>query len=361
MKALVPRFSRYAEAEDWDDLVDAFTESLKHDQLILLVRNFIPGRHGRWPRHVRPVTHNKLGRVPKLLLSMTPDTRRNVVTRPRPQQRRVEATTGVDGNQITREEQAPIDAPQEKFPDGREAEADTFGRHHGQEPEEIRFNAAIVIQEAYRAYRGRQVEQKQAAAQMIQAAYRRHLKRMHIPRKGIEGSAQARFWKLLRGKSTEMGLSKDSQYYLLFRIPLGYILACLDSIGAFFESEKRKVNKQMQGKSDRDYAELTDAINKYRCDSISCTICQRSNGFSSKLLKETIVLQKRLSPSSKFHEKGSVSDLQQAVLEVKAIVESLDDIPESREMRKRIKERWDRGVRWIFEKQGSKAKGKEEE
>ena len=95
--------------------------------------------------------------------------------------------------------------------------------------------------------------------------------------------------------------------------------------------------------------------------SVSCIICQGSNEFSSKLFKQTVALQKKLSPFSVFHKKGSVSDLQQAVLEVKAIVESLDDIPESRETRKRIKERWNRGVRWIFEKQGSKAKGKEEE
>ena len=264
IKEFVLIFSRYAEAKDWDDLVDAFTESSKHDKMILLV---IPGRHGRWPRHVRPVTHNKLSRVPKLLLSMAPDTGRNVVTRPRPQQPRVEATTEADGNHITQGEKAPIDAPQEKIPDGRETEVDTSGGHHGQEPEEIRINAAIVIQEAYRAYRwrlDRQVEQKQAiAAQKIQAAYRRHLKRKHVPRKGIEG-AQARFWNLLRGKSTEMGWSKDSQYYLLFRIPLGYILACLDTIGAFFESEKKEVNKQIQGESDKDYGELMDALDKYR-------------------------------------------------------------------------------------------------
>jgi len=66
-----------------------------------------------------------------------------------------------------------------------------------------------------------------------------------------------------------------------------------------------------------------------------------------------------LAPSSKFHEKGSVSDLQQVVLEVKAVVESLDDIPRSIETRNQIKERWDQGLRWILEKQrGVQRKGR---
>ena len=70
------------------------------------------------------------------------------------------------------------------------------------------------------------------------------------------------------------------------------------------------------------------------------------------------MLQKKLSPSSKFHEGRSVSDLQRAVLEMKAIVESLDDIPESIGTRNQIEKRWERGYKWIFEKQGGKARGK---
>lgn len=46
------------------------------------------------------------------------------------------------------------------------------------------------------------------------------------------------------------------------------------------------------------------------------------------------------------------------VIEVKAIVESLDVIPESVGTRNQIEKRWERGYRWIFEKQGGKAKGK---
>ena len=81
----------------------------------------------------------------------------------------------------------------------------------------------------------------------------------------------------------------------------------------------------------------------------------------SKLLKKTIALQKKLSPSSKFHERRSESDLQRAVLEVKDVVESLDNIPGSAGTRNKIEKCWNRGWKWIFEKQGRRAKGKKVE
>jgi len=56
-----------------------------------------------------------------------------------------------------------------------------------------------------------------------------------------------------------------------------------------------------------------------------------------------------------------VSDLQNAIQEVKVVVEGLHDIPESIGTRNQIKKRWDRGWKWIFEKQGSRAKGKKAE
>ena len=85
---------------------------------------------------------------------------------------------------------------------------------------------------------------------------------------------------------------------------------------------------------------------------------QWSNESSSKLIKKTVALQKKLFPSSKYHEGRSVSDLQHAVLEVKGVVDSLDDIPGSVETRNQIQKYWDRGWKWISEEQGSKAKGK---
>ena len=49
------------------------------------------------------------------------------------------------------------------------------------------------------------------------------------------------------------------------------------------------------------------------------------------------------------------------MLEVKAIVEGLENIPGSIGTRNQIKKRWVRGWEWIFEKEGSRAKGKKAE
>lgn len=75
-----------------------------------------------------------------------------------------------------------------------------------------------------------------------------------------------------------------------------------------------------------------------------------SNNSSSELLKKTIALQKELSPSSGFHEGQSITALQRAVLDVKTVVESLDDIPGSVGVRNQIEKCWNRGWKWIFEK-----------
>jgi hypothetical protein len=135
----------------------------------------------------------------------------------------------------------------------------------------------------------------------------------------------------------------------------------LDTVKAFVESEKKEAKKRMMTEDDRDLEELMEALHQHRCDKVDCTLYQRSNKSSSKLLKKTIALLKKLSPSSKFHEGRSVNDLQDAVLEVKTVVESLDDITGSIGTRNKIKMRWNRGSKWIFERHGSRAKGKKAE
>ena len=184
-----------------------------------------------------------------------------------------------------------------------------------------------------------------SAARKIQAVYRRHWKRSE----GID-AIQAHYWRLLRKRSTEMEWSEDLRYYLLFRVPLGYILVCLDVIKTFVESEKKEAKKRIMTEDDEHLVELMEALDRYRCDSVDCALDQRSNKYSSKLLKKMIALQKKLSPFSKFHDSQSVTGLQHAVLEVKAIVESLDTIAGSTGTKDQIKKRWDRGWKWIFEK-----------
>ena len=70
---------------------------------------------------------------------------------------------------------------------------------------------------------------------------------------------------------------------------------------------------------------------------------------------------KKLSPDSKLHEKRSLEDLQQAVQEAAVVVESLDDVPGPSATKNRIRKRWDRGYKWIFEKEVVRVKGKRAE
>ena len=111
---------------------------------------------------------------------------------------------------------------------------------------------------------------------------------------------------------------------------------------------------------DKDAAELTETLNNLRYDSAGRTLCRGSNEFSSKLLEKTIALQEKLAPSSTFHEKQSVSDLQQAAVEVKGVVESLDDIQGYIVTKKQMKKSWDQGWKWIIEKPEKRAKGDQE-
>lgn len=254
-----------------------------------------------------------------------------------------------------------INMPEERIAEENEVEEGTGSDgDHEQETDERMIKAAKTIQDAYRRHLGRKRAVRDGAAKKIQAAYLRHLRRKSTVRKGIDAT-QARYWHLLRRKSMEVEWTKESRYHLLFRVPLAYILVCLDVIGEFVESKKKESKKRMTTEGEKDLEERMEVLREQRCDSVDCTSCIRSNRASSKLLKQTIALQKKLSPSSEFHKERSVSNLQRAVLDVKAVVESLDHIPESIGTKNQIEKRWDRGYKWIFEKQGTRAKGKKAE
>ena len=336
----------------------AFAESLKHsslDEMILLLHTSLPNPGGWRAKYVCPVSYDRLDEVRKLLLPTTPGALRTGAIPARPQRSYIEAATGVqpDGDHDRERQKKYIDVPQENIAEGKEAEVVMSGEDHEEEIDETRMNAAKTIQDAYRRY----LERKRAnAAKKIQAAYRRRLNRKSIVRKGIDAT-QAHYWHLLRKRSMEMEWSKNSRYYLLFRVSLAYVLVCLDTIKAFVESEK-EAKKRTKAEDHIKLEELMETLTQHRYDNVDYTSYQGSNKSSSKLLKKTIELQKKLSPSSKFHDGRSVSDLQRAVLEVKAVVESLDNIPGSIGTRTQIRKRWDRGWKWIFEKEGSGAKGK---
>jgi len=340
---LALKSNSYANAGSWADLVHVFTEPLKDsplDELILLLHTGSPSSDKRRAKYIRPVFYHRLDEVHDLLFSTIPSASRTDAAPTDKRRSRDDVETGNRGGQG---QQKHVGLPQ-----GRIA----GGVAHEEKFSQTCINAAKIVQGAYR----RRLERKRVgAARKIQVAYRHHLKKAII-REGV-GASQAHYWHLLRKRSTKMEWPKDSRYYLLFRVPLAYILVCLDTVKAFVESEKKEAKKRMMTEDHGGLEELMEALNQYRCDGADYASNRGSNKSFSKLLKQMIALQKKLHPSSKFHERQSVNDLQDAVLEVEVIVEGLDGIPGSTGTRNQIKGRWDRGRKWILEKQGS---GREE-
>ena len=268
------RPNSYADAEGWDDLVQAFAESLKHsslDEMILLLHTATPGPYEQPLEHVRPVSYNLLDDVPQLLLSIPPGALRTGPTRSHQQRPHVEEATGAPpgDNSDGQGEQKRISIPQEGAADGKEAEAIISDRDYEEEIYETRVNAAKTMQDAYRCH----LEQKRAgAAKKIQAVYLCHLKRRSVGRTGIN-TTLAHYWDLLRKRSMEMEWSKDSRYYLLFRVPLGYILVCLDAIKVFAEF-KKETKKRMMTEDHKGLEESMEAISQHRCVDIDCILYQ---------------------------------------------------------------------------------------
>ena len=265
METLLLRFNSYANAQKWNDLVHVFTDSLRNsplDEIVLLLHTTITGSHGWRPKYVRPVLYDRLDEVPRLLFSVAPSALRPVATPIYQQLPRVEAPTGVqsDSDHDGPGEDKCVGTPQEMAADGTEAEAIRPDEDYERETDETRANAAKTIQDAYR----RHLEQRRAgAARRIQATYRRYLKQTGVVRKGIDAT-QVHYWRLLRKRSMEMEWSKDSRYYLLFRVPLAYILVCLDTIKAFVESEKKEAKKRMMTEDHKGLEDLMEVLNQCR-------------------------------------------------------------------------------------------------
>lgn len=65
----------------------------------------------------------------------------------------------------------------------------------------------------------------------------------------------------------------DSRYYLLFRVPLAYILVCLDMIRTFVESEKKKEAEKWMATEDRgDLEGLMESLQQHKYESSDCTV-----------------------------------------------------------------------------------------
>ena len=104
------------------------------------------------------------------------------------------------------------------------------------------------------------------AAEKIQTSYRRHLKRKNVQAVVLKGADanQTDLWHILRQRSKEMGWSRDSQYYILFRVPLGSILACLGTIAGFLGPERGRAKEKMEIAEGKELEAATDASNKLK-------------------------------------------------------------------------------------------------
>lgn len=236
------------------------------------MRATIPGPHEWRPKYVRLVSYHRLGEVPGLLLSGASSTLRNDATSTRQQQPHVEAAMGTqpDGDRYGQGQQKHIDGTaQERIHDEKETEVVTASGDHEEEIDETLVNAAKVIQDAYRHHWERK---RTPAVRKIQAAYRRYLKRKRVVHKGIDPT-QAHYWNLLRKRSMKIEWSKGSRYYLLFRVPLAYILVCLDVIKAFTESGKKEAKKHLMTADHRGIEEQMEAINQHGYyNSVNCIL-----------------------------------------------------------------------------------------
>ena len=221
MKLPVLRLNSYADAKSWGDLANAFAESLKDspsDELILLLHADFPAPIRHLSKYIRVVTHSLLEEVPELL-SVAPNAFGTRSTSAR--------GTGPQGGDVPR------------------------GQHNNNGDERRR-------EKSFTSY-----EPRVDAAKTIQGVYRRHLRRKDAVPKGID-VAQADRWRILCQSSKEMEWPKNSQYYILFRVPLGSILACLDTIAGFLSSEKGRANQKMKEAGGKDLEAAMEVFNKLK-------------------------------------------------------------------------------------------------
>ena len=229
----------------------------------------LPDPHGREPRNTRKVSYDSLEDVPRLLSTASSAWRTSAApTRPQHWARAGVATeVKRDGGDNEQAQQKSIGVPQESIAGGTGAEVVVPGGDEEEETDGTQTNAAKTIQEAFRRYLGRK---RTDAARKIQTAYRSRLKRKSIVRKGIEAT-QAHYWHLLRKRSKKMEWSKNSRYYLLFRVPLAYILVCLDAIKSFADSGKKEAKKRAMTEHHRKLEEVMKVLTQHRCDNVYCS------------------------------------------------------------------------------------------
>ncbi|KAF9647525.1 hypothetical protein BDM02DRAFT_3187952 [Thelephora ganbajun] len=298
----------YAWARDWNDLIKAFRNSFTDspmDELILLLYSKSSRPYGWTSSFARPVIYDRLEDVISGIAFQT-SKRIDGPPMPLPSQSSTAATENqVDNNHDGEREREG--APHESVVEGDEEDLPEQESHGIQTPE---------------------LQAKIDAARKIQAVCIRYLKKA-VPT-GIHAT-RTRFWNQLQTRTAGMVWSHPSRYKLILRGPLVHVLVCLDVIGAATDSAKREVKKQSKAAHHEELEEVMESQARYR-----------------GLLKAVISLQKKLGPSSDFHERRDLLALKAAVLEVQEVIErAAGDLSFIAAM-KEIDQDWEHGRKGIL-------------
>lgn len=232
---------RYARAQGWNDLVQAFQNSFTDsamDELILLLYSKGPRPHGWKSGFARPLVYDRLEDVTSGIALQTPK--------------------HLDG--------PPIPHPSTAGTDNRVDDSHGREREQGDAPHvdatEDENEQDLVAQESHEVQTP-ELQAKFDAARKIQAACVRHLERKKAAPTGIHAT-RARSWSQLQARAAEMAWSSPSRYKFILQGPLVHVLVCLDALGAAAGSAKREVKKRSKAAHHEELEELMESQVRYR-------------------------------------------------------------------------------------------------
>ena len=236
---------RYAEAPDWQALVEIFTTSLTDspfDEMIHLLHSKAGRFRGQIPPHARAVKYENIEEIPDRLGGKA-GTRRTDIRAPAnlpPSLPTPEGHPTKSGNDDEQQKDPGLPEEDVLSSSGGDASVDNSGQEKVTvSPEEIQ--AALKILAVYHRFMARKTED---------------LKSIDVTR--------ARLWSLLRDRASSMEWPSHKQYRLLMQGPLVHVLVCLDGIKMFADRVNKDSKEQLKGDDHSKLEELMDRTDRSR-------------------------------------------------------------------------------------------------